>query len=155
MKEQIAESQVPALKADERERMLTLARGIADLLQEKKARDVIVMDLERVNPYFCFFVIATATSPVHLKSLTRDTSKRFGEYLPRKHHVSPDDVASGWVILDFIDVVVHLFVPEQRAYYNLERLWGDAGVVLDARQPPPSTRAESPDADPPAAPTSR
>ena len=154
MKEQIAESQVPALKADERERMLTLARGIAELLQEKKARDVIVMDLERVNPYFCFFVIATATSPVHLKSLTRDISKRFGEHLPRKNHVSPDDVASGWVILDFIDVVVHLFVPEQRAYYNLERLWGDAGVILDARLSP-ATTVESPDAGPPTEPTSR
>ncbi len=107
-----------------------LAKDIFAFLEDKKASDVVLMDLEKVNPYFSIFLIATANSQVQLKSLVRDITKKYHEALPTKTGgMRPDDVASGWVIIDFIDVVVHLFIAEQREFYNLERLWGDGQVV--------------------------
>ncbi len=104
-----------------------LADQVYTYLDEKKAEDILLLDLYNVNPYFQFFLIATANSPTHLKSLVRELRKRFGHHMPDKQSgLRPTDVESGWVILDFIDLVVHIFLPEQREFYNLERLWGDA-----------------------------
>lgn len=117
-----------------------LARDVFEFLEEKKASDVVLMDLEQVNPYFSIFLIATANSQVQLKSLVRDISKNFHEALPTKTGgMRPDDVASGWVIIDFIDVVVHLFISEQRKFYNLERLWGDGRIVQRSAKIYPQT----------------
>lgn len=107
-----------------------LAQDIYHFLEDKKATDIVLLDLEEVNPYFSIFLIATANSQVQLKSLVRDVHKNFGDELPQKiGGMRQDDVASGWVIIDFIDVVVHLFTGEQRAFYNLERLWGDSRIL--------------------------
>lgn len=111
-----------------------LALQISDFLLEKKAEDVVLLDLEDVNPYFSIFVIATANSQVHLKSLIRDVNKRFFEHFPKSARMRTDDAASGWVILDLVDIVVHLFMEEQRGFYNLERLWGDARILRDSRR---------------------
>lgn len=110
------------------EETLALAREVYALLDGRKAEDIAVIDLREVNTYFHLFVIATATSQVHLKSLIRDIQKQLGDrFPPGEGVVRSEDIASGWVALDFIDVVVHLFLKEQREFYNLERLWGDAG----------------------------
>ena len=107
-----------------------LAQDIFRFLEDKKATDIVLLDLEQVNPYFSIFLIATANSQVQLKSLVRDVHKNFGDELPQKiGGMRQDDVESGWVIIDFIDVVVHLFKGDQRAFYNLERLWGDSRIL--------------------------
>lgn len=98
-------------------------------LQDKKARDIVLLDLRKVNPYFDYFVIASASSRMQLKSMARDIQKKFPALERKNSSISADDVESGWVVLDFIDVVVHLFLEEQRGYYNLERLWGDAKIT--------------------------
>jgi len=98
-------------------------------LQDKKAKDIVIMDLRKVNPYFDYFVIASAGSRMQLKSMARDIQKKFSSLERKNSSISADDVESGWMVLDFIDVVVHLFLEEQRSYYNLERLWGDAKIT--------------------------
>lgn len=107
-------------------------------LKDKKAKDIVIMDLRKVNPYFDYFVIASAGSRMQLKSMARDMQKKFSNLERKNSSMSADDVESGWMVLDFIDVVVHLFLEEQRSYYNLERLWGDAKI----------TRIESPQGQP-------
>lgn len=104
----------------------SLAKEISGLLKDKKASDVVLLDLRRANPYFCYFLIASANSSVQLKFLVKEMMDSFSDQFPKNHSVRSEDLNSGWVILDFIDVVVHLFLEEQRSYYNLERLWGDA-----------------------------
>lgn len=101
---------------------LELATEIKAFLEQKKIDNLKWIDLSRVNPYFQYFLIATAQSPLQLKSLARELQKRF----PARGRLRPEDLDSGWVILDYIDVVVHLFLKEQRDYYRLEQLWGDA-----------------------------
>lgn len=108
-----------------------LASEIVTVLEEKSAGRILCMNLEKVNPYFCIFVIATANSMVQLKTLAREIQKRLGHQLVARG-IKAEEVESGWVIQDFGDVVLHLFLPEQRSFYNLERLWGDAPVIYQS-----------------------
>jgi ribosome-associated protein len=114
--------------------MRRLVEDLVAFLDEKKLTDIKVMNLEDVNPYFCFFIIATAGSSLQLGTTAREISRRFGEHLINKK-IRPLDVESGWVIHDFVDVVLHLFLQEQRNYYNLEKLWGDASIIYSAEAP--------------------
>lgn len=101
---------------------------IVAFLDNKKMQNIVVFNLEDINPYFGLFVLATATSILQLSAVSREFLKAFGEKLDEQNRkIAPPE--SGWVIFDFIDVVVHLFLPEQRNYYNLEKLWGDAPVI--------------------------
>jgi ribosome-associated protein len=72
-----------------------------------------------------FFVIASGTSDTHVRGIADLVQERMQQAGSRTHHV--EGLGAGrWVLLDYIDVVVHLFHPEARAFYQLERLWGDA-----------------------------
>jgi ribosome-associated protein len=103
-------------------------RLAVEALYEYKATDVVVLDLRAISDAADYFVIASGTSDVHVRTLAervQEALKRTGQ---RPHHV--EGVAAGrWALLDFVDVVVHLFHPTLREYYQLERLWGDAEVV--------------------------
>lgn len=111
-----------------------LVEDIVKFLEDKKLTQIKVINLGTVNPYFCFFMIATANSEVQLGTVAREISARFQTQLLDKK-VRPIDVESGWVIRDFVDVVLHLFLDEKRQYYNLEKLWGDAAVIYSEEQP--------------------
>lgn len=111
-----------------------LVEDIVKFLEDKKLTQIKVINLGTVNPYFCFFMIATANSEVQLGTVAREISARFQTQLLDKK-VRPIDVESGWVIRDFVDVVLHLFLEEKRQYYNLEKLWGDAPVIYSEEQP--------------------
>lgn len=107
---------------------------VITFFDEKKAEELLAIDLERVNPYFSIFVIATVGSSVQLKSIVREFMRRFSAVIPNGVTLRPEDYDSGWVVLDLIDVIVHVFLPEQRKYYNLERLWGDGELIVDKRK---------------------
>ena len=106
-----------------------LVKEVTELLQEKKASRIVWMNLTAVNPYFDFFLLASAGSRVQLKSLVKDIEKKFPSLERRNSSISADVMDSGWLVLEFGYVVVHLFLEEQRRYYNLERLWGDAVIT--------------------------
>ena len=105
-----------------------VAKLTVDALEEKSARDIKVLKTENLTVLANYFVICTATSTTHIKTLTDEVEKMLeerGETLRRKEGYR----SGGWVLLDFGCVVVHLFLEEIREFYNLERLWGDAEVV--------------------------
>jgi ribosome-associated protein len=101
-------------------------------LSAKKAENLRVLNLAGVSPMADYFVIATANSTPHLHALAEDTVirlKKLGHRVSRRE----GDATSGWVVLDYFHVVVHLLLEPARAYYNLETLWNDATEVpLDA-----------------------
>lgn len=101
---------------------------IVKALDGKKARDITVLKTEAVTILADYFVICTANSTTHIKTLSDETGKNLAEVgePPRR---SEGYRSGGWVLMDFGCVVVHLFLEETRNFYDLERLWGDAERV--------------------------
>ncbi len=89
----------------------------------------MLLDIRRVASFADYFVIATATNPRHMRALVETVAKE----LPRPGKSGrrrEGEADSGWVLLDYGDVIVHLFSPEERAYYALEELWSAATQVV-------------------------
>lgn len=106
-------------------------RAALDAIDDLKGRDVTVLDLRSVSDTADFFIIASGTSDAHVRGLANSVLEKLDRQGTHCHHA--EGVATGrWVLLDYVDFVVHLFHPETRAFYQLERLWGDAPVVRHA-----------------------
>ena len=108
---------------------LEQARRVAELAQEKLARDVVILDMRPVCSYTDYFVIATGQNPRQAKSIFDEVHERLkGDERLLPHNVEGVRESS-WIIADYIDVVLHVFTPEARRYYDLEDLWGDVPAV--------------------------
>ncbi len=108
--------------------MEEIAVQLAQLLRDKKARDILVINLQELTSITDYFVIATANSSVQIKALVRfieEFMHNFG-MKPFSRDVSID---SPWVLIDYNHFVVHLFLQEGREYYKLEKLWSDAPIL--------------------------
>ena len=104
-------------------------RQTVDHVLDRKAIDVMVLDLRDLSSATDFFVIATGRSDIHVKAIADhviDSAKRQGN---RPEHIEGLDEGR-WVLLDYIDHVVHIFHPAVRDFYRLETLWGDAPSIL-------------------------
>ncbi|HLW59726.1 MAG TPA: ribosome silencing factor [bacterium] len=100
----------------------------ASAAESKFAEHVVVLDVQEHTPVTDFFVIASGTNRIQIKAITEaveETLRAVGER-PSRGEGRED---GRWVLLDFGDVVVHIFAPVDRQYYDLERLWGDAPIV--------------------------
>lgn len=103
------------------------AKKIAGFAVEKKATDVLVMDLRKVTDVTSFFIVATGGSSTQVRAIVENVLERCRQAGLEVYHVEGYD-SQRWVLIDLVDVVVHVFQPDVRAYYQLERLWGDAPV---------------------------
>ncbi|HEX5177275.1 MAG TPA: ribosome silencing factor [Chthoniobacteraceae bacterium] len=99
---------------------------MADIAGDKKAEDIVALDLRGISSFTDFFVICSGTSEPHLKAIINELEDR----LRKEHGLRPVAVdgfpLSQWVVADYADVVVHIFHTDKRAFYSLEDLWGDA-----------------------------
>ena len=93
-----------------------------------KALDLTLIDLREVSDAADFFILCTATSEPHVRSLANDLVETLRESGERPWHVEGME-SLRWVLVDLVDVVVHIFRGEAREYYALERLWGDADTT--------------------------
>jgi len=102
-----------------------LADEIAELAADKKAIDIVVLDLRGVVGYADLFVIASGGSERQTKAI----HDGIHQGLKERHDLLPRRVEgvseSRWILMDYLDVVVHVFTPDTRAYYRLEQLWGE------------------------------
>ena len=106
---------------------LELTKKIVKVLDDKLARDIEVIKTEEVTIVAYYFVIATANSNTHVRALADEI-----EYQLEQEDIRPDHVegrATGWVLMQYGGVVVHIFLEDSRQYYNLERLWDDASKI--------------------------
>ena len=96
-----------------------------ELARDRKARDLTVLDLRGISSATDFFFIITGTSDIHVRGIAEHIMEEL-----KKRDVRPDHVeglrGGRWVLIDYIDFVVHVFHPAAREFYQLERLWGDA-----------------------------
>ena len=110
------------LKASELTDELTRA---VDLARDRKARDLAVLDLRGISGATDFFFLATGTSDIHVRGIAEHIIEELKKKDVRPSHV--EGLRGGrWVLIDYIDFVVHVFHPAARDFYQLERLWGDA-----------------------------
>ena len=104
-----------------------LAHKIADLILEKKGEDIIIQDLRRVTSMTDFFVICSADVDIQAKAILDHIKDQLVYQSIKPWHT--EGAQSSWILLDFVDVVVHVFTKESREFYGLERLWGDAKIT--------------------------
>ncbi|CAA9499083.1 MAG: Ribosomal silencing factor RsfA [uncultured Solirubrobacteraceae bacterium] len=106
-----------------------LAQQIAGYAADKKAIDLTVLDVRGILGYTDFFIIATGNTERQVKAIHdgihESMKKELGE-LPRRVEGLPE---ARWVLMDYLDVVVHVLTPEAREYYRLEQLWGEAPIL--------------------------
>ena len=105
-----------------------LAIEAARLASDSHCEDVIVLDLRGVSPVTDYFVIATGTSPRQMRSVADDIAV-FGKSIGQPVWQKAGMDSSQWVLLDFVDLVVHVFDSQARGYYDLELMWGEAPHV--------------------------
>src|SRR5438270_4204891 len=103
-----------------------LASAVVDYASDRKALDLVRMDLREVIGYTDYFVICTGRTDRQTKAIhdsIHEGMKSQHGILPRRVEGLPQ---ARWILIDYLDVIVHVFTPETRAYYRLEQLWGEA-----------------------------
>jgi ribosome-associated protein len=107
---------------------MSSAQRAAQILMDHKATDVVLLDLRPVSDMTDFFIVASGTSDTHVRATAGHVVEQLKQEGLRVHSV--EGLEQGrWVLLDYIDFVVHVFHPTLRTFYQLERLWGDAPSV--------------------------
>jgi ribosome-associated protein len=107
-----------------------LARLVVDLIADRKGEDIVLMDLHRVTLIADYFVIGSANSDRQINAITdhiREEVKKQGQLLPLRTEGRGEN---GWVLMDYGGVIVHIFSPQTRSYYDLEELWREANVLV-------------------------
>ena len=107
---------------------LSTAKRAAALCIDLKAKDVALLDLTHISDATDYFVIASGSSDTHVRAIAEHVLEELRKQGVRAHHV--EGLQQGrWVLLDYVDFVVHVFHPVLREFYQLERLWSDAKTV--------------------------
>ena len=104
----------------------TLAEAIVRVMDARKAADIRLMHVEAQTVLTEYFVLATGHSSTQVKALAGEIEYRLGQSGVNPDHVEGVDGAS-WILMDYGPVIVHIFTDETRRFYNLEKLWADAG----------------------------
>lgn len=103
-----------------------MAQQIAEAAADKKATDIVIVDMRGLVDYTDYMVVATGNTPRQTKAITDEVRR----VLKEEHRVSPrraeGEREGEWVLLDFLDVVLHVFTPQAREFYRLDRLWKEA-----------------------------
>ncbi len=96
------------------------------LLDDKKGEDIITLNLKKITSFTDYFIIVTANSETHLQTLAKEIIK----FLKHEDNIIPinsiNETDKSWILIDYQDFIVHLFLTETREYYNLEELWYEA-----------------------------
>lgn len=108
--------------------VLEMAQKAAEVLEDKKAGDITILDIKELSTIADYFVICHGNSSTQVQALASELKKKLQESGLEIKNVEGYDTAR-WILLDIGDVVIHIFHKEEREYYNIERIWGDAAIV--------------------------
>ncbi len=106
-----------------------LARRAVEIADDRKAEDIVMLDIRKVSIIADYFVICTGTSDRHVKAIAKEIDEKLGDV--GVNPINTDGMADGeWVLMDYGGVLVHIFDQKTRDYYRLEQLWSGAQPVL-------------------------
>jgi ribosome-associated protein len=107
----------------------TLVEHIVEGLKQRKAKDITILDVSDLTTLTDYFVICSGTSETQIKALADSVEDEVREQTGEKAWKKEGLQARSWIILDFINTVVHVMTQEKRDFYNIERMWNDAKVT--------------------------
>ncbi len=101
-----------------------LVDRVCDVVRDKLGEDLVSIDLRGHSELADYFVIASASSTIHAQAIAEEMASRLKQEGERAYHI--EGMENGrWILLDYVDVVVHIFLSDARQFYGLDRLWGD------------------------------
>lgn len=112
-----------------------LALLCRDLADNKKAEDLLVMDVKDISSITDYFVIASGSSEPHLRAIADEITETLKDDYGIIPRAQDSNLQTGWLVIDFFDVIVHVMRTDARKRYDLESLWGDAPQVKPAKSP--------------------
>lgn len=102
---------------------------MVNLVEEKQAEDIVLLDLRQVSILADYFVICSATTERQMRAILNTLTEEIKQEGVRPLHVE-GTAGSGWLLIDYGDIIVHIFAPARRAYYQLEELWQHTAMVV-------------------------
>ena len=111
-----------------------LAQLCRELADNKKAENIVILDVRKLSSVTDYFVIASGTSEPHLRAIVEEITGRLREEHGVRPRAMDGTVHGAWVVLDFFDVIVHVMRADARERYDLEGLWGDARRVKPGKK---------------------
>ena len=112
-----------------------LSNIIAKSMKDKKAKEVSIINLEKIKNSICdYFVICSGNSDIQIDSIAENIEKKVYENTNEKPWKKEGEFNKEWLILDFVNVVAHIFLKEKRYHYNLDKLWGDGKNKIEKRK---------------------
>jgi ribosome-associated protein len=118
-------------KTEKRKKAARLPRQIAAAVkaaEDKKASELVVLDLRKAAGFTDYFVICSGTNPRQIRAIADGVMEALAADGEKPAHIEGYD-RSEWILLDYFDFIVHVFAPETRMFYGLERLWGNAEQI--------------------------
>lgn len=113
---------------------LKFAKKIAQLVQNKKGFDIKILDIRKISSIADYFIICSADVDKQVKAIADEVEEKLSSQGIKCFHREGYETLT-WVILDYFDVILHIFKTEARNYYNLEKLWGDAPIIPVDEEP--------------------
>ena len=104
-----------------------ITKVIYDAIDDKLGKDIAILNIGAVSSLCDYFVIATATSATHVRALGDEVEEQLKEQAVEPHHI--EGKSTGWIVLDYKSVIVHVFTPKEREFYNLDSMWSDAEEI--------------------------
>jgi len=105
----------------------TFAKQIISYAQDKKSHNIVLLDITKLSSIADYFIICHGEAELHVKAIADKILEETSKHGNHVWHYEGYDYLH-WILLDYVDVVVHVFLEKYRKYYNLERLWGDADI---------------------------
>ena len=107
-----------------------LLKNIIDVMRDAKGNEIISLDLQRIESAICkYFIICTGTSSTHVNSIESKIKKVISQEFGEKPSHCEGNETGEWILMDYYDIIVHVFQEQTRAFYNIEEFWGDAKLT--------------------------
>ena len=128
---------------------LDVVKAAAEAAMSRRAQDGVILDLRELDGFTDFFAIFSGVSDIQVEGISQAVLEELESNWSQKPWHQEGARKADWILLDYVDFVVHVFLSERRAYYNLERLWAEAvRIELPELTMPPHVEVEEEEADP-------
>jgi len=108
-----------------------LTKHIVNIIEDAKGKEIMTLDLRNIETAICdFFIVCTGTSNIHVKSIEDKIKKIISKKIGEKPLNIEGNKTADWILIDYYDVIIHIFQKQTRDFYKIEEFWGDAKITI-------------------------